>query len=219
MTAFALKNPTRVSVRNREILADDWGILTKYNVDFTRADGTVQSFTRETYDRGHGAVILLYNRERGTIVLTRQFRFVAHINGHHADLVEACAGLLDARDPEEAIRQEAEEETGFRVGLVEKLWTVFMSPGSVTERLHFYIAPYTSDMQISSGGGVATEGEDITVIEVDLHEALAMVDRGEIVDAKTIMLIQHVALKGLCRRTLEGSPAAKSSSTDDRMTR
>ena len=191
----------RVLITNKQILANNWGVLTKYQFEYTRTDGSTQTLTRETYDRGHGAVILLYNKERATVVLTRQFRFVAHVNGHHEDLIEACAGLLDERDAETAIRHEAEEETGFRVGEVEKVWVVFMSPGSVTERLHFFIAPYTSTMQTSGGGGMASEGEDIAVIEVPLTDALSMIDRGEIVDAKTIMLLQHVALKGICRNT------------------
>jgi nudix-type nucleoside diphosphatase (YffH/AdpP family) len=120
------------------------------------------------------------------------------VNNHHEDLIEACAGLLDERDAETAIRHEAEEETGFRVGEVEKVWVVFMSPGSVTEKLHFFIAPYTRAMQSNGGGGVASEGEDIEVMEISIGEALSMIDRGQIVDAKTIMLLQHVALKGLC---------------------
>jgi nudix-type nucleoside diphosphatase (YffH/AdpP family) len=188
----------RVRIQERQVLADNWGTLTRYRFDYVRADGTVQSLTRETYDRGHGAVILLYNAEKGTVVLTRQFRLVAHVNGHDEDLIEACAGLLNERDPETAIRHEAEEETGFRVGEVTKIWVVFMSPGSVTEKLHFFVAPYTTDMQAGAGGGVAAEGEDIAVLEVKLGDALAMIDKGEIADAKTIMLIQHAALKGLC---------------------
>jgi GDP-mannose pyrophosphatase NudK len=188
----------RIEIKQTKILSDDWGVLKKYWLEYKRADGTVQTLTRETYDRGHGAVILLYNKERGTVVLTRQFRFVAHVNGHHEDLIEACAGLLDERDAETAIRHEAAEETGFEVGEVEKIWVVFMSPGSVTEKLHFFVAPYTQSMQTHQGGGVASEGEDIEVMEIPLAEALAMVDRGKIVDAKTIMLLQHAALKGLC---------------------
>ena len=189
----------RVKIVATDLLSKAWGRLTRYTYDFRRADGSVQRLAREAYDRGHGAAILLYSPDQGTVVLTRQFRLPAWLTGHPEDLVEACAGLLDARDPETAIRHEAEEETGFHVGAVEKLWEVYMSPGSVTERLHFFIAPYSKDMKRSQGGGIAAEGEDIAVIEVSLAEALAMVDRGEIIDAKTIMLLQHVALKGLCR--------------------
>jgi nudix-type nucleoside diphosphatase (YffH/AdpP family) len=120
------------------------------------------------------------------------------MTGGDADLIEACAGLLDARDPETAIRAEAEEETGLRVGAVQLVWNAYMSPGSVTERLHFFVAPYTSDMRFGAGGGRIDEGEDITVMEIPLNEALAMVERGEICDGKTIMLLQYAALKGLC---------------------
>lgn len=192
------QNDDRVHILETELLSKNWGRLTRYTYDFRRADGAVQRLTREAYDRGHGATILLYSREAGTIVLTRQFRLPAWLTGHPDDLVEACAGLLDERDPETAIRHEAEEETGFHVGEVERLWDVYMSPGSVTERLTFFVAPYTKEMKRSRGGGVVGEGEDIAVIEVPLSQAIEMIDRGEIIDAKTIMLIQHVALKGLC---------------------
>jgi nudix-type nucleoside diphosphatase (YffH/AdpP family) len=190
--------PERVKILSREILSDDWGVLTKYEIDYRRRDGTVQRLFRETYDRGHGAAILLYNRDKGTVILTRQFRLPVHMTGGDADLIEACAGLLDARDPETAIRAEAEEETGLRVGAVQLVWNAYMSPGSVTERLHFFVAPYTSDMRFGAGGGRIDEGEDITVMEIPLNEALAMVERGEICDGKTIMLLQYAALKGLC---------------------
>lgn len=191
--------PPRLEMISSELLSDNWGRLTRHTYDFRRSDGTVQRLTREAYDRGHGATILLYSRETGTVVLTRQFRLPAWLTGHPEDLVETCAGLLDARDPETAIRHEAEEETGFHVGEVERLWEVYMSPGSVTERLTFFVAPYTRDMKRSDGGGVEAEGEEIEVLELPLEEALAMVRRGEIIDAKTIMLLQHAALEGLCR--------------------
>ncbi|MCF8482789.1 MAG: NUDIX domain-containing protein [Rhodospirillum sp.] len=188
----------RVQILSRETLSDDWGVLTKYEIDYRRRDGTVQRLSRETYDRGHGATILLYNRDKGTVILTRQFRLPVHMAGGDADLIETCAGLLDFRDPESAIRAEAEEETGVRVGAVQLLWEAYMSPGSVTERLHFFVAPYSSDMRLGAGGGRLDEGEDITVLEIPLSEALAKVERGEIRDGKTIMLLQHAALKGLC---------------------
>jgi len=185
----------RAIVRKREVLADDWGVLTKYTLSYRRSDGEWQDITRETYDRGHGAVVLPYNQDRGTIVLTRQFRLPAFVTGHDDDLIEACAGLLDERDPEEAIRKEAEEETGMTLGRVEKIGAFYMSPGSVTERLHFFVAPYSHPVETAAGGGVHHEGEDIHVFEVPLTEALAMIGDGRIIDAKTIMLIQHLALR------------------------
>jgi len=158
----------------------------------------IQIFTMSFLDcitAGFGAVILLYNAEKGTVVLTRQFRLVAHVNGHDEDLIEACAGLLDERDPETAIRHEAEEETGFRVGEVTKIWVVFMSPGSVTERVHFFAAPYDATTRRSAGGGLADEGEHIQLVELDIDEAVASIGT-DIVDGKTIMLLQWAVLSG-----------------------
>jgi len=193
-----MSNDSQIRIHDVELLSDNWGTLKKTTFDYRRSDGSWQTQVRETYDRGNGAVILLYNRARGTVVLTRQFRLPAYVTGHKEPLIEACAGLLDARDPETAIRHEAEEETGFRVGTIERLWDVYMSPGSVTEKLYFFTAPYDSGMKQSDGGGIASEGEDITVIEFKLDDALNMVTRGDIKDAKTIMLLQHAALAGLC---------------------
>jgi ADP-ribose pyrophosphatase len=189
---------SQVRVLTQRVLADDWGVLTKYEIEYHRADGSVQRLSRETYDRGHGATILLYNSEKGTVILTRQFRMPVRMTGGDGELIETCAGLLDTRDPEAAIRAEAEEETGLAVGAVEKVWEAYMSPGSVTEKLHFFVAPYTEAMRGGPGGGVLAEGEDIAVLELPLTEALAMVARGEIIDGKTIMLLQHAALRGLC---------------------
>jgi nudix-type nucleoside diphosphatase (YffH/AdpP family) len=190
-------SPARAVIRSQTLLSDNWGRLTRYEIDYRRRDGRIETQTREVYDRGEGAVLLLYNTANKTVVLTRQFRLPAFVMGEPAELIEACAGLLDAQDPETAIRREAEEETGYRVGAVEKLWTVFMTPGSVTERLHFFVAPYEAGMKVSSGGGEEAEGEDIEVMEMTLAKALDMVRTGEICDAKTIMLLQHVALAGL----------------------
>lgn len=199
----AVPNPTapetRVVIHGQTILAQDWGVLTKYTLSYRRSDGTWQEMTRETYDRGHGAVVLPYNPERGTIVLTRQFRLPAFITGHEDDLIEACAGLLDERDPEAAIRKEAQEETGMILGQVEKVGTFYLSPGSVTERLHFFIAPYTSTIDGAEGKGVYHEGKDIQVLEIPLALALRMIAKGGIVDAKTVMLVQHLALSKLRR--------------------
>lgn len=148
----------RVTIREETLLSDNWGRLTRYDFDFRRHDGRTERQSREVYDRGDGAVILLYNVAQKTVVLTRQFRLPVHVVGENPELIEACAGLLDRQAPEAAIRREAEEETGYRVGAVEKLWTVFMTPGSVTEQLHFFIAPYEADMKVSDGGGEEEEG-------------------------------------------------------------
>ncbi|WP_174235736.1 NUDIX domain-containing protein [Pseudohoeflea suaedae] len=190
-------NVPRVTMRDETLLSDNWGRLTRYDFDFRRHDGRTERQAREVYDRGDGAVILLYNVARKTVVLTRQFRLPVHVVGEDPELIEACAGLLDRQDPEAAIRREAEEETGYRVGAVEKLWTVFMTPGSVTEQLHFFIAPYEAEMKVSAGGGEEAEGEEIEVLEPTLERALRMIGSGEIRDAKTIMLLQHLALAGI----------------------
>lgn len=172
-------------------------MLCKTTFDYRRRDGTWQTLSRETYDRGNGAVVLLYDPSRGTVLLTRQFRYPAYVSGHPGPLVEAIAGLLDARDADEAIRQEAEEEAGCRIARPRRVFEAFMSPGSVTERLMFFVAEYSAADRVAAGGGVRAEGEDIAVLEPTLDEALAMVRRGEIVDGKTIMLLQYAKLHGL----------------------
>jgi nudix-type nucleoside diphosphatase (YffH/AdpP family) len=184
----------RVRIVETRVLSDNWYTLKTTTFDFRRSDGSWQRQQRETYDRGNGAVVLLYQRETRRVVLTRQFRFPAYVNGHDGMLVEAAAGLLDDATPEERIRLEAEEETGYRIHDVRKVFEAFMSPGSVTEKLHFFIAEYDASTKVGDGGGLEGEGEDIEVVEVAFDEALAMIDRGEIVDAKTIMLLQHAAL-------------------------
>jgi nudix-type nucleoside diphosphatase (YffH/AdpP family) len=184
----------RVRIVESRVLSDNWYVLKTTTFDFRRSDGSWQRQHRETYDRGNGAVVLLYEREMRRVVLTRQFRFPAYVNGHHGMLVEAAAGLLDNASPEERIRLEAEEETGYRIHDVRKVFEAFMSPGSVTEKLHFFIAEYDASTKVGEGGGLEGEGEDIEVVEIDFPEALAMIERGEIVDAKTIMLLQYAAL-------------------------
>ncbi|RAU37863.1 NUDIX domain-containing protein [Enterobacter sp. ECC-175] len=180
-----------------EVLSDNWYILKKYTFDQQRREGEWQRQSREVYDRGNGATILLYNRDRKTVILTRQFRFPVFINGHPDDLIEAAAGLLDNMDPESRIRAEAEEETGFKVSRVEKIFEAYMSPGSVTEKLYFYVAEYHPQDKTGAGGGIKAEGEDIAVLEMPLEEALRGIESGLIVDGKTIMLLYHVALKDL----------------------
>jgi len=184
----------RVRVIESRVLSDDWYLLKKTVFDFRRADGSWQRQQRETYDRGNGATVLLYQLATRRVVLTRQFRFPAYVNGHDGMLVEAPAGLLDQATPEQRIRAEVEEETGYRVGEVRKVFEAFMSPGSVTEKLYFFVAEYDAASKISAGGGIEEEGEDIEVLELPFDAAMAMVKRGEIVDGKTIMLLQYAAL-------------------------
>lgn len=188
----------RVIVQDVTVLSDNWYVLKKTTFDYLRRDGSWQRQSRETYDRGNGAVLLLFNARNGTVVLTRQFRFPTFVNGN-ADgmMVEACAGLLDGDDPETCIRREAAEETGYRIRAPRKLFEAYMSPGSVTEKLHFFAAAYEAADQLSQGGGHAHEGEDIEVIELTLSAALEQIHTGAIQDAKTIMLLQHAALVGL----------------------
>lgn len=184
----------RVEVERVETLSDDWYVLKKTTFRYRRNDGTWQRQSRETYDRGNGATILLYDSTRRTVVLTRQFRYPAFVNGHDGLLVETPAGLLDDASPEDRIRAETEEETGFRVGPVSRIFDAFMSPGSVTERLYFFVAPYEPKDRVGAGGGQAEEGEDIDLLEPTIDEALAMIDAGTIRDGKTIMLLQYAAL-------------------------
>lgn len=184
---------TRVDIRQVQLLSDDWGVLKKTTYALQTRDGNWAEQTRETYDRGNGATLLLYSRQRRTVVLTRQFRLPAYVNGHDGFLVETAAGLLDGAMPEARIRLEAEEETGYRVGTVRRLWDAFMSPGSVTERLHFFVAEYEPGDRVSAGGGLAEEGEDLEVLELGIEEAVGMIGSG-IVDGKTIMLLQYAQL-------------------------
>ncbi|HUE43890.1 MAG TPA: GDP-mannose pyrophosphatase NudK [Candidatus Sulfotelmatobacter sp.] len=188
----------RVRIRQVKTLSEDWYVLKKTTFDFLRSDGTWQTQNRETYDRGNGAAILLYNREHKTVVLIRQFRFPAYVNGlTDGMLIEVCAGLLDKADPEACIKKEAEEEAGFVVHNPRKVFEAYMSPGSVTEKLFFFVAEYERGHRVSAGGGDQTEGEDIEVLEIPLEKAMEMVERGEIADGKTIMLLQYAKLSGL----------------------
>ncbi|MCW2483752.1 GDP-mannose pyrophosphatase NudK [Candidatus Symbiopectobacterium sp. NZEC135] len=184
-------------IQNCQILSDDWYTLKKYTFDLQRRDGEWQRQHREVYDRGNGATILLYNRQQRTVVLTRQFRFPTYVNGYHGFLIETAAGLLDNMDPESRIKAEAEEETGYRITNVQKVFEAFMSPGSVTEKLFFFIAEYRAHDRAGFGGGIKAEGEDIEVLEMPLEQALEAIDSGLIADGKTIMLLQYIALKGI----------------------
>lgn len=179
----------------RTLLSDNWYVLNKYSYDLKRKNGELVHQEREVYDRGNGATILLYNRAKGTVILINQFRMPTYVNGNESGmLLEACAGLLDADTPEDCIRREAIEETGFEIGEVEKLFAAYMSPGGVTKLVHFFAAEYLPEQRIYAGGGI--DDEDIEVLEIPFKEALAMIADGRIKDGKTIMLLQHAQIKG-----------------------
>jgi nudix-type nucleoside diphosphatase (YffH/AdpP family) len=184
----------RIRILDVRVLSDNHYTLKTTTFEWRRANGEWQTQARESYDRGNGATLLPYNLAQRTVVLVRQFRYPAFVNGYDDLLIETAAGLLDNEAPEVRIRAEAEEETGYRLGDIRKVFEAFMSPGSVTEKLHFFVAEYEPHMRIGSGGGIASEGEDIEVIELSIDEALAMIGDRRIVDAKTIMLLQYAAL-------------------------
>ena len=185
----------RIRVKDERVLSDNHYLLKTTTFEWRRANGEWQTQRRETYDRGSGATLLPYNLKQRTVVLVKQFRYPAYVNGYDDLLIEAAAGLLDNETPEVRIRAEAEEEIGYRLGEVRKIFEAFMSPGAVTEKLHFFVAEYEAKMRVSGGGGIASEGEDIEVLELPIEQALAMINDGRIVDAKTIMLLQYAALK------------------------
>ena len=184
----------RIRVQNVRMLSDDHYTLKTTAFEWRRANGEWQTQHRETYDRGNGAALLPYNLAQRTVVLVRQFRYPAFVSGCDDLLIEAAAGLLDNETPELRIRAEVEEETGYRLGEVRKIFEAFMSPGAVTEKLHFFVAEYEPSMRVGSGGGLASEGEEIEVLELPIDQALAMIGDGRIADAKTIMLLQYAAL-------------------------
>lgn len=187
-----------VRILNTEILSDNWYVLKKIQYEILEKNGTWKKQEREAYDRGNGATILLYNKLQQTVILTRQFRLPSFINGNETGLlIETCAGLLDQDNPEDCIRRETEEETGYQITDVKKVFEVYMSPGSVTEILYFFVAAYNKDMKVSDGGGVAEEQENIEVLELPFSQALEMIESGEIKDGKTILLLQYAALNQL----------------------
>ena len=191
-------NNTNVRIQHIEVLSDNWYTLRKVVFDYQRKDGSWETQSREAYDRGNGATILLYNRETQTVILTRQFRMPTYVNGNATGmLIETCAGLLDQDHPEDCIRRETEEETGYRVSAVQKVFELYMSPGSVTELVHFFVGAYDVDMKTHDGGGIADEQENIEVLELPFAQALEMVRTGEIRDGKTVILLQYAQLKGL----------------------
>jgi len=188
----------KVKILNTEVLSDNWYILRKITYEYFKKDGTKHIQSREAYDRGNGATILLYNKVQKTVILTRQFRLPTFVNGNeNGMLIEACAGLLDKDDPEDCIRRETEEETGYKVSSVQKIFEAYMSPGAVTEILYFFIAEYSKEMKVGEGGGLEHEEENIEVLEIGIEQALRMIDIGEIKDAKTIMLLQYIILHNI----------------------
>ncbi len=188
----------RVKLLKKETIHKSWSEFIKITFEYQREDGVVETKTREIFDRGNGAAILLYDVQRKTVILTRQFRIPSFINGNQSGfLIESCAGQLDMDAPEACAIRETREETGYEIKEVQKVFEAYMSPGGTTEILYFFIAPYSPDMKIHSGGGVVHEQEEIEVLELDYPKALDMVDNGQIRDAKTIMLLQHLRLKGI----------------------
>lgn len=188
----------QIKILNADILSDNWYILKKVTYEVTEKDGNTTVQSREAYDRGNGATILLYNKAQSSVILTRQFRLPTYINGNpDGMLIECCAGLLDKDNPEDCIRKETEEETGYKITDVKKVFEAYMSPGSVTEILYFFVAEYAKEMKVSDGGGLAHENENIEVLELPFSEALQMVKTGEIKDGKTIMLLQYAQLASL----------------------
>lgn len=188
------------AIRNvqTEVLSDNWYVLRKVTYDYQKKDGTWEQHSREAYDRGNGATILLYNKANKTVILTRQFRMPTYLNGNETGmLIEACAGLLDNNNPEDCIRRETEEETGYTISHVRKVFEAYMSPGSVTEILYFFVAEYSKEMKTSAGGGLEEESENIEVLELPFSEALQMIANGQIRDGKTIMLLQYAQIHNL----------------------
>ncbi|WP_431244601.1 NUDIX domain-containing protein [Flavobacterium sp. P21] len=192
-----MKNP-EIKITETKLLSDNWYILNKVTFSYQKENEASQTHTREVYDRGNGAGILLYNSTKKTVILTRQFRLPSFLNGNKTGMmIEVCAGLLDKDNPETAIIRETEEETGYRISKVQKVFETYMSPGAVTEILYLFVGEYNENMKVSEGGGLDSEQENIEVLEYTFDEAYAMIESGEIVDAKTIILLQHAKIKGL----------------------
>ncbi|TDB67561.1 GDP-mannose pyrophosphatase NudK [Arundinibacter roseus] len=187
-----------VKILDTQVLSDNWYVLRKITYEYFKKDGSRHVQTREAYDRGNGATILLYNPQLGTVILTRQFRLPTFVNGNNDGMmIEACAGLLDKDNPEDCIRRETQEETGYKISDIRKVFEAYMSPGSVTEILYFFIAEYSKEMKVNEGGGLQDEEENIEVLEIDYEQALKMLQTGEIKDAKTIMLLQYLRIHSL----------------------
>jgi GDP-mannose pyrophosphatase NudK len=192
-----MTNP-RIKITKNEVLSDNWYVLRKITYEYQEENQPIETHIRETYDRGNGAAILLYNKTNQTVILTRQFRLPTYLNENQTGMmIEACAGMLDADNPEDCILRETEEETGYKIKEVHKIFEAYMSPGAVTEILHFFVGEYTKEMKITEGGGLDHEQENIEVLEIPFEKALQMIPSGEIKDAKTIMLLQYAKINNL----------------------
>lgn len=192
-----MKDP-KIEIKSEEILSQKHYLYKKVKFDYTKEDGTIQTQHREIFDRGNGATILLYNKEKKSVVLIRQFRLPTYLNENKSGmLIEACAGMLEEEHPEETIKREVEEETGYTVNSVKKIFQAYMSPGAVTEIIYFFVAEYSDKMKTGEGGGLETEHENIEVLEFPFEKAYSMIASGEIVDAKTIMLLQYAKINNL----------------------
>jgi GDP-mannose pyrophosphatase NudK len=190
-------NP-KIEILKTELLSDNWYLLNKVTFNYHKEDETVETQIREVYDRGNGAGILLYNKLQKTVILIRQFRMPSYLNGNETGMmIEVCAGLLDKDNPEQCIIREVEEETGYQINTVQKVFETYVSPGAVTEILHLFVGEYDPGMKVSEGGGLISEQENIEVFEVPFTEAIAMMERGEIRDSKTIMLLQYAQINNL----------------------
>jgi len=191
-------NSKKVRITKTEILSDNWYILRKITFDYLKKNGTWETQYREAYDRGNGATILLYNKENQTVILTRQFRIPTYLNGNESGmLIESCAGLLEKEDPESCIKRETEEETGYQISNVKKIFEMYMSPASVTEIVYFFVAEYNKEMKINNGGGLELEQEEIEVLEIPFEKAYQMIASGDIMDAKTVLLLQYAKINNL----------------------
>jgi nudix-type nucleoside diphosphatase (YffH/AdpP family) len=189
---------SNIKIVDSQILSDNWYILKKITYTYKKEDGSVNKQVREAYDRGNGATILLYNTENKTVILTKQFRLPSYINGNVSGmLIETCAGLLDENNPEDCIRKETEEETGYKITDVRRIFEAYMSPGAVTELVYFFVAEYSPSQKFSEGGGAEHEEENIEVLELHIDDAMKMIDNGEIRDGKTIILLQYIKLHQL----------------------
>ena len=187
-----------IKILDTKVLSDNWYVLRKITYEYSKKDSTKLTQSREVYDRGNGSTILLYNKAQKTVILTRQFRLPTFVNGNETGmLIEACAGLLDKDNAEDCIRRESEEETGYKVTEIRKIFEAYMSPGSVTEILYFFIAEYSKEMKVNEGGGLEHEEENIEVLELNFDVAMNMMKSGEIKDGKTIMLLQYIKLNNI----------------------